>query len=442
MQRKREGGTTTVPVPDHREIREGTLLSIIRQSGVPRTEFEKGEAHGRRSHGERGYVLMVFMLFAALLLVSASTIVRQAAFEGRRQKEAELVFRGLQYHRAVQLFFRKFGRYPNSVDELEKTNNIRFLRKRYADPMTKEGEWRLIHVGPNGAFVDAQTSPLQMPRAPGQQGAPSTQQSGTTEPTTQTSTFQPGGQAAQVGFQSSFGQNPGQVAMGLNPISSSAGPSPLPQGFSPQPGQSMQPALLPSASPSAFPQQAQAGGTTFGQQPQGSVPSAAQPQPIGGSLPVSTTGGLQTFGGMAIAGFASMAKGSSIRIWNGYDDYSKWEFIYDFRQDQLAMARFAAQNPPAVQPGAQVPPGQMPPGTQPAFQPPGFQPPGTGQPGFQPGFQPRPGSLPFVTPGMPPPGVQQPGPGVPPFTPPGFGPGTPPSPFSPTPGALPPPRTR
>ncbi|MCG8449999.1 MAG: type II toxin-antitoxin system HicA family toxin [Pirellulales bacterium] len=36
-----EGGTTTVPVPDHKELRRGTLRSIIRQSGVPRSEFEE-----------------------------------------------------------------------------------------------------------------------------------------------------------------------------------------------------------------------------------------------------------------------------------------------------------------------------------------------------------------------------------------------------------------
>lgn len=40
MQRLVEGSTTTVPVPDHTEIRAGTLRSIIRQSGVPRSEFE------------------------------------------------------------------------------------------------------------------------------------------------------------------------------------------------------------------------------------------------------------------------------------------------------------------------------------------------------------------------------------------------------------------
>jgi predicted RNA binding protein YcfA (HicA-like mRNA interferase family) len=41
MQRKAEGTTITVPVPNHPEIKIGTLLSIIRQSGVSRVAFEK-----------------------------------------------------------------------------------------------------------------------------------------------------------------------------------------------------------------------------------------------------------------------------------------------------------------------------------------------------------------------------------------------------------------
>jgi predicted RNA binding protein YcfA (HicA-like mRNA interferase family) len=40
MQRATDDGTTTVPVPDHKEIKIGTLRSIIRQSGIPRAEFE------------------------------------------------------------------------------------------------------------------------------------------------------------------------------------------------------------------------------------------------------------------------------------------------------------------------------------------------------------------------------------------------------------------
>jgi len=41
MQRRTDAGSITVPVPDHRELAIGTLLSIIRQSGIPRAEFEE-----------------------------------------------------------------------------------------------------------------------------------------------------------------------------------------------------------------------------------------------------------------------------------------------------------------------------------------------------------------------------------------------------------------
>jgi predicted RNA binding protein YcfA (HicA-like mRNA interferase family) len=42
MQRRHAGTTTTVVVPDHRELRSGTLQSIIRQSGASRALFERG----------------------------------------------------------------------------------------------------------------------------------------------------------------------------------------------------------------------------------------------------------------------------------------------------------------------------------------------------------------------------------------------------------------
>jgi predicted RNA binding protein YcfA (HicA-like mRNA interferase family) len=41
MQRRIGAGSVTVPIPDHREFAIGTLLSIIRQSGIPRAEFEE-----------------------------------------------------------------------------------------------------------------------------------------------------------------------------------------------------------------------------------------------------------------------------------------------------------------------------------------------------------------------------------------------------------------
>jgi len=40
MQKQLENTTITVPVPNHSEIRIGTLQSIFRQSGIARNEFE------------------------------------------------------------------------------------------------------------------------------------------------------------------------------------------------------------------------------------------------------------------------------------------------------------------------------------------------------------------------------------------------------------------
>ena len=40
MQRQLPDTTITVPVPDHRELKAGTLASIIRQSRLPRELFE------------------------------------------------------------------------------------------------------------------------------------------------------------------------------------------------------------------------------------------------------------------------------------------------------------------------------------------------------------------------------------------------------------------
>jgi predicted RNA binding protein YcfA (HicA-like mRNA interferase family) len=40
MQKIAHRTTITVPIPDHTELKKGTLLGIIRQSGLPRSLFE------------------------------------------------------------------------------------------------------------------------------------------------------------------------------------------------------------------------------------------------------------------------------------------------------------------------------------------------------------------------------------------------------------------
>lgn len=53
-----------------------------------------------------------------------------------------------QYVRAIQLYQRKFpGQYPASIKVLESTNNMRFLRHVYIDPLTGKADYKLIHLG-------------------------------------------------------------------------------------------------------------------------------------------------------------------------------------------------------------------------------------------------------------------------------------------------------
>jgi len=107
--------------------------------------------------GERGYMLLVIMLGMAMLLFALAATAPSIAQQIKREREEELIRRGTQYARAIQRFYRKFGRYPGRLEELEGTNNQRFVRRRFKDPMTEDGEWRLIRLGeakatPQGAF--------------------------------------------------------------------------------------------------------------------------------------------------------------------------------------------------------------------------------------------------------------------------------------------------
>lgn len=113
---------------------------------------------GTRPQGasaETGYVLLIVMMLATLLLISLAAAVPSIYVEGQREKEKELIFRGEQYARAIMLFHQKFKRYPTSVKELLHTNNLSFLRQRFRDPMTKSGKWRFIHATANGVILDS-----------------------------------------------------------------------------------------------------------------------------------------------------------------------------------------------------------------------------------------------------------------------------------------------
>jgi len=102
---------------------------------------------GRRA-GEEGFMLLAVVVMVALLLIALSVAAPVVARQLQRDKEIESQHRMEQYVRAIQLYQRKFpGQYPASIKVLESTNNVRFLRHVYVDPLTGKSDYKLIHLG-------------------------------------------------------------------------------------------------------------------------------------------------------------------------------------------------------------------------------------------------------------------------------------------------------
>jgi type II secretory pathway pseudopilin PulG len=105
--------------------------------------------------------LLVAMTIMALFMSMALPAWRTAA---QREKEAELIFRGQQYARAIALFQRKYANtFPPNLQILLDGH---FLRKKYKDPMTADGEFQLVYANqqastqPNaGGVVPTQGQP-------------------------------------------------------------------------------------------------------------------------------------------------------------------------------------------------------------------------------------------------------------------------------------------
>jgi len=111
----------------------------------------------KRRSGESGFAMLLVFAMAAAVGILLYMELPRAAFEAQRHRELLLIDRGEQYQRAIQLYFRKIRRFPANLEQLENTNNYRFLRRRYRDPITGKDEWRLIHIGPGGMLTDSVT---------------------------------------------------------------------------------------------------------------------------------------------------------------------------------------------------------------------------------------------------------------------------------------------
>src|SRR5580704_8436364 len=128
-----------------------------------------------RRRSERGYILITLILFVALVAITALVMAPLFTFQAKRDREEELIHRGTQYSRAMKHFVKKFGRYPTRIEELENTNQVRFLRRRYKDPITGK-DFKILHMGDVqmafGAGIAGAVPAGGLNGAPGVPGAP------------------------------------------------------------------------------------------------------------------------------------------------------------------------------------------------------------------------------------------------------------------------------
>src|SRR5579864_1779239 len=272
------------------------------------TNIRETRSRPSAARGEGGWIMLTLLLAMALLAIFSAAMVSSITFEIKRDREEEMIHRGVQYSRAIRTYYKKFGRYPAKLEDLENTNNLRFLRKRYKDPVTGEdfkllrfGEVKLTFSAPLGGVSNLNGAP------PGLQG----------NPVLGGATF---GQAQPAG---TFGSQGGVGATATSPDpAKSTDPN--------------QPTDASSASSSATPQP--------GQQP--------------GAAPGDALSG-KTFGGMPVVGVVSTSKKDGVREFNHKKKYSEWQFIYDPATDRGGLLMTPNQPPLQGVGNQQLQPGQQ-----------------------------------------------------------------------------------
>lgn len=97
----------------------------------------------RRAAEAAGYTLVALVVLITVIQVVGATALPSVTQAIQREKEAEAIFRGLQYAEAIRVFQVRFGRYPVKLEELIKVNP-RSIRQLWDDPLSDDGEWGVI----------------------------------------------------------------------------------------------------------------------------------------------------------------------------------------------------------------------------------------------------------------------------------------------------------
>jgi len=259
----------------------------------------QNESSIRRRPAEEGYILIWVMFLLVMFTIAISVAAPAIGKEIERDRERETMERGKQYIRAVQLYYRKFHAYPPNADALVKTNEVRFLRKKYIDPTTGKQDWKPIMFG------QAKTQTLGFF---GQPLAGAGSAGGSVMAGVGPSGGNGIGSSSGIGGLGSSGSGFGSSSSSFGSSNSSIGSSSDASGTAPSTG---------------------APGDSSGSSSSGSSPSGTGGTSSSGNTSNSTGLSGQTFGGAGIIGFSPASQKQSILIYKKKSHFNEWEFVYD-----------------------------------------------------------------------------------------------------------------
>src|SRR5271170_2992687 len=314
----------------------------------------------RRRPREKGYIMLTLLLVIALMAVGVMFgIIIPMQHEYQREQETEMIHRGVQYSRAIRNYYKKFQRYPTKLDDLDNTNNMRYLRKHYKDPLNckngKCADFRLLHYGEPGVTLAGGFS-IGGGSIPGASaiGSPAGQSSfGGSSSSFGNSGSGSGFGNSAFGGSGSSGSGFGNSGFGNSGVNSSGVFSQSSGSASGSAGNSNSGFGASSNSQTGSDQQG-TGQPGTGQQgtnsTSGSDSSQASQTP--GGQGDANSGGQQLVVGGPIVGVASLCKKTTIREYNHKKKYNEWQFVYDPTTDrgglittpyQPALASFGTQ---------------------------------------------------------------------------------------------------
>ncbi len=88
----------------------------------------------------------MLVIVIAIMSIMMGVAVQSVSFQMKREREAELIFRGRQYVEAIRIYKGKYGRYPMRMKEIWEADP-KVIRQKWKDPITNSENWGIIFLG-------------------------------------------------------------------------------------------------------------------------------------------------------------------------------------------------------------------------------------------------------------------------------------------------------